>query len=254
MDDSRSYHSSQKLFRLLSWNVKPESFCLFSPFPNQKLHQVPSMASRRLPKTCILEVERKFRSLAVPKLTQYGGLPHFKSLQSLPVKVIHDAYYDKDKLLSQSGAWVRNRDGTWEAKLKKGGNFLNSKFEELRGIEAISAYIKRATGIEESETRNFGLQPIAVFTTTRETWIADGEFHVTLDQMDFGHQVGEVELQKAIVGADGEEPTELQKQAEMQLMDERIVQFMQTYKWAFTEGRATGKVSAYFEWKRKHPA
>lgn len=26
-----------ELFRLLSWNVKPESFCLFSPFPNQKL-------------------------------------------------------------------------------------------------------------------------------------------------------------------------------------------------------------------------
>ncbi|KAK1238411.1 hypothetical protein MKX07_006557 [Trichoderma sp. CBMAI-0711] len=214
-------------------------------------HLALSMASRRLPKTCILEVERKFRSLAVPQLTQYGGLPHFKSLKKLPAKVIHDAYYDKDKLLSQSGAWIRKRDDIWEAKLKKGGSFLNSRFEELSSIEAISAYIRHHTGINESESRNFGLEPIAVFTTTRNTWIADDEFRIVLDKMDFGHEVGEVELQKTLLGVDGNEPTEQQKQAEMQLMDERIVDFMKTYAWAFTLG-ATGKVTAYFEWKRKN--
>lgn len=212
------------------------------------------MAFRRLPKACVLEVERKFRSLAVPKLTRYGGLPHFKSLQSLPVEVIHDSYYDKSGLLSKSGAWVRKRNGIWEAKLKKGGNFLNSKFEELSGIENISAYIKHTTGIDDSESRNFGLEPIAVFTTTREAWIADEEFHIVRDMMDFGHEVGEVELQKALVGVDGGEPTEQQKQDEMQLMDERIAAFMKTYAWAITPGRPTGKVTAYFEWKRRNGA
>ncbi|TFA99682.1 hypothetical protein CCMA1212_008495 [Trichoderma ghanense] len=216
------------------------------------------MASRRLPKTCILEVERKFRSLAVPQLTQHGGLPPFKSLQSLPVKVIHDSYYDKLGLLSKSGAWVRKRNGIWEAKLKKGGNFLNSRFEELSGIDSISAYVRQATGIDGAESRNFGLEPIAVFTTTREAWIADEvddeKFHIVLDKMDFGHQVGEVELQRALVGVDGGEPTEQQKQDAMQLMDERIVEFMKTYSWAFAPGRPTGKVSAYFEWKRRNGA
>ncbi|KAL6874835.1 CYTH-like domain-containing protein [Trichoderma novae-zelandiae] len=213
------------------------------------------MAFRRLPKTCVLEVERKFRSLAVPQLTQYGGLPHFKSLQRLPVQTIHDSYYDKLGLLSKSGAWVRKRNGSWEAKIKKGGSFLNSRFEELSGIQDISTYIKKATGIDDTEARHFGLEPIAVFTTTREAWIADDdEFIIALDTMDFGHQVGEVELQKTLVGVDGREPTEQQKQDEMQLMDERIVEFMKTYAWAFSPGRPTGKVTAYFEWKRRNGA
>ncbi|KAL7930789.1 CYTH-like domain-containing protein [Trichoderma chlorosporum] len=205
------------------------------------------MAFRRLPTTCILEVERKFRSLAVPKLTQYGGLPHFESLKKLPIQVIHDAYFDKSNLLSSNGAWIRKRDGQWEAKIGKGGSYTNSRFEELNDVSDISTYIKRTTGIDDQEARNFGLDPIASFSTTRETWIADGEFNVVLDTMDFGHQVGEVELQKALTG----EPTEEQKQEEIQLMDERVVDFMKKYAWAFSPGQPKGKLTAYFERQRR---
>ncbi|KAM0254374.1 hypothetical protein ACHAQJ_006843 [Trichoderma viride] len=210
------------------------------------------MAFRRLPiATCVLEVERKFHSLAVGKLTKYGGFPHFKSLQRLPVQIIRDSYYDKSNILSTAGAWIRKRDGEWQAKIKKGGGFTNSRFEELTRIDDISAYIKHTTGIDEREALNFGLKPVATFSTTRETWIADDEFHVVLDTMDFGHQVGEVELQVDLVGENGGVPTEEQKQRELQVMDDRIVAFMKTYAWAFSPGEPKGKLSAYFERARR---
>ncbi|KAL6806420.1 CYTH-like domain-containing protein [Trichoderma sp. SZMC 28013] len=206
------------------------------------------MAFRRFPPTCVLEVERKFRSFAVSKLTRCGGVPHFKSLQKLPIQIIRDSYYDKSNLLSSAGAWIRNRDGQWEAKIKKGGSFTNSRFEELNNVDDISAYIKRTTAIDDTATRNFGLDPIAIFSTTRETWIADDEFHIVLDTMDFGHQVGEVELQKSLAA----ESTEQQKQDEMRVMDERVAAFMKTYAWAFSAGKPKGKLTAYFERQRRN--
>lgn len=206
------------------------------------------MAFRRLPiSTCVLEVERKFRSLAVCELTQHGGLPHFKSLRRLPQQIIRDSYYDKSNILSAAGAWIRNRDGEWQAKISKGGNFTNSRFEELNDVGDIAEYIKRATGVDGGEAVNFGLHPIATFSTTRENWVADDEFHVVLDTMDFGHQVGEIELQKTLAGKNGGVPTEQEKQAEMQIMDDRIVAFMKTYAWAFSPGEPKGKLTAYFE-------
>jgi len=206
------------------------------------------MAFRQLPKSCVLEVERKFRALTVRELTQHGGIPHFKSLQKLPVKIIRDSYYDKSNMLSSAGAWIRKRNGEWQAKIKKGGSFTNSRFQELSQIDEIEAHVKRVVGIVGSATSNFGLQPIATFSTKRESWIADGEFNIVLDTMDFDHQVGEVELQKSLVSNDGDDaPNELQKQREMQLMDEKIVAFMQTYAWAFAVGEPKGKLTAYFE-------
>lgn len=208
------------------------------------------MASRRFLPTCVLEVERKFRSFAVPKLTRCGGIPHFKSLQKLPIQTIRDSYYDKSNLLSSAGAWIRKRDGQWEAKIKKGGSFTNSRFEELNNVDDISTYIKRTTAIDDTAAQNFGLDPIAVFCTTRESWIADDEFHIVLDTMDFGHQVGEVELQKSLAG----ESTEQQKQDEMRVMDERVAAFMKTYAWAFSAGQPKGKLTAYFERQRRDSA
>lgn len=209
------------------------------------------MAFRQLAKsTCVLEVERKFHSLSVRELTQYGGLPHFKSLRRQPKQIIRDSYYDKSNALSTTGAWIRNRDGEWQAKIRKGGNFTNSRFEELSSTDDIAAYIKRTTGIDGGEAVNFGLYPIAAFSTTRETWVADDEFQIVLDTMDFGHQVGEIELQKTLVSEDGNVPTEKQKQTELQIMDEKIVEFMKTYAWAFSPGEPKGKLTAYFERSR----
>ncbi|KAK3392298.1 CYTH-like domain-containing protein [Sordaria brevicollis] len=215
---------------------------------------------------CILEVERKFRSLAVRQLTQHGGVPPFRSLQALRPQTIRDTYYnDKAGLLTSAGVWVRRRNGAWEAKVRKGGDFTNSQFEELREVGDIAACVERITGQgvvrageqvgERGQKENFGLVTMADFVTTRETWIADDEFWIVRDRMDFGHEVGEVELQKTLEGKKvGEAPSEEEKRAEMQRMDERITEFMKRYEWAFAEGKPVGKLTAYFKMMGRTPS
>ncbi|KAK4034023.1 CYTH-like domain-containing protein [Parachaetomium inaequale] len=216
-------------------------------------------------KTTILEVERKFRRLAVPSLTttvttniknRYS--PAFQSIQPLPTRTIHDIYYDTPhRTLCAAGAWIRRRNGAWEAKLKRGGDFVNSRFEELRGAEEIGACVRAILGdipvsgaggssspsaFEERD--NFGLGTLAEFVTTREAWVVDGEFRVVRDVMDFGHEVGEVELQVEV-----EEGTmgEGEKGVMMEEMDQKVEGFMKRYKWAWEKGEAVGKLTAYFE-------
>ncbi|KAK0626071.1 CYTH-like domain-containing protein [Immersiella caudata] len=201
---------------------------------------------QKIPKAlafCKLEVERKFRSLAVPQLTQHGGTPPFKTLHALPLQTIRDTYYDKTNLLSSAGAWIRRRNGTWEAKIRKGGDFTNSQFEELNEVDDIAACVERITGVTAHEREDFGLVNMADFVTTRETWIADEEFHIVRDNMDFGHEVGEVELQRTV---EGRVLSEGEKRDEMRRMDERIGEFMRRYEWAFAEGKPVGKLTAYF--------
>lgn len=199
------------------------------------------------PFQCFLEVERKFPRLAVRQLTQHGGSPAFASLRKLPPQEIHDAYYDRADKLSSLGAWVRRRNGKWEAKIAMGGDYANSRFQELAGGGDVGAYVRGVLGGEQArEEDSFGLSQTAEFVTARETWVVDGEFHVVRDRMDFGHEVGEVELQQVLKG-EHEMPSEEAKREAMQEMDERIVAFMDKYKWAFAPGEAKGKLTAYFE-------
>ena len=199
--------------------------------------------SIRLPRRqSILEVERKFRRLAVETLTQNGGTPPFQSLRALPTKTIHDVYYDKADVLYKAGTWVRKRNGAWEAKIRKGGDFTNSRFEELSDARDIAACVRGITDVHTAEGQNFGLERMAEFTTARQTWVADGEFVIVRDCTDFGHEVGEVELQVELEGA-----TEAEKKRMMGEMDGRIVRFMDRYAWAFARGKPVGKLVAYFE-------
>ncbi|KAH8728851.1 CYTH-like domain-containing protein [Phaeosphaeriaceae sp. PMI808] len=210
-----------------------------------------SMMPRSLLTTsCILEVERKFRSLAVRELATNSGHPPFRSIRSLGQRTIHDVYYDRSGLLSSAGVWVRQRNGDWEAKVKRGGNFNNSRFEELSDPYEISRCVKDVTGIESTEQDLFGLKRIATLSTARKTWIADYEFKIVLDTMDFGHIVGEVELQQQIDFITTKDlPIEEQKQRTMQEMDDKIAKFMGRYSWAFCPGIPKGKLTAYFEQK-----
>ncbi len=215
------------------------------------------MATQKLSKAiapCVLEVERKFTSLAVPTITQHGGNPPFRSLRSLPIKTIRDIYFDKADVLCSNGAWVRKRNGAWQAKIRKGGDFTNSRFQELTSVSDITACVCRITGTDASEANNFGMETMAEFTTTREMWIADGEFRIVRDRMDFGHEVGEIELEETLEGSAGAQlPTEEEKLAKMQQMDERIADFMRRYSWAFARGKPTGKLMEYLQRRRPSP-
>ena len=159
-------------------------------------------------------------------------------------------YYDRFSLLSSAGIWVRQRNGQWEAKVRRGGNFTNSRFEELSDPRDISLCVRDITGVDYTEKAHFGLERIATLSTIRKAWIADSEFKIVSDTTDFGHTVGEVELQQqAIFDTVIDLSIEQQKQKAMQEMDERIAKFMERYSWAFCPGVPKGKLSAYFERK-----
>ena len=199
--------------------------------------------------TALLEVERKFCSLAVKDPASNTGQPAFKSIRALAQQNIHDVYYDNSsRSLTSAGVWVRQRNGSWEAKVKKGGDHTNSMFEELAGIELVRRRVMDVVGEEHCEKDFFGLNTIAVLSTVRQSWIADNEFKIVLDNMDFGHTIGEVELQEEVRFIENANRSiEEQKREKMKEMDKRIQVFMDRYSWAFHLGVPKGKVMAYFE-------
>ena len=203
----------------------------------------------RVLRAALLEVERKFCSLAVKDLASNTGQPAFKSIRALAQQTIHDTYYDNPSgSLISAGIWVRRRNGLWEAKVKRGGNYTNSMFEELTGVELVRRCVMDVIGKEDCAKDLFGLSTIATLSTVRQSWIADNEFKIVFDTMNFGHTVGEVELQEEVhFTATANSLIEQQKQEKMKEMDKRIEAFMNKYSWAFHLGIPKGKLMAYFE-------
>ncbi|PWY65674.1 hypothetical protein BO94DRAFT_614185, partial [Aspergillus sclerotioniger CBS 115572] len=179
--------------------------------------------------------------------------PPFRTINYLGTKTLHDTYYDipsssssstHPHYLSTKGIWIRKRNNTWQAKIRRGGNYTNSQFQELSSPAEISSYLATITGVNKPEKVNFGLVPMADFVTVRESWIADREFTIVQDEMDFGHTVGEVEMEwKGECKGD----VEGFRRKKMEEMDGKIGEFMKRYGWAFCGGVAKGKLSAYFE-------
>ncbi|KAK0619459.1 hypothetical protein B0T14DRAFT_545749 [Immersiella caudata] len=120
----------------------------------------------------MLEVEHKFHRLAIATLTQSNGTPPWS------------------KIPYNANTWVRRRNSAWEAKIRKGGDMTNSRFEELTDVASIAACIKCITG----------------------------------DRMDFEQEAREVELQVEM-----EAVTEAQKSRVMAEMDEKTGAFMERY-------------------------
>ncbi|KAF2154161.1 hypothetical protein K461DRAFT_312121 [Myriangium duriaei CBS 260.36] len=199
--------------------------------------------------SCILEVERKFAGLAIKDLTTNIGHPPFRSVTFCGQRTIRDTYYDtRSRLLSSAGIWVRQRDGKWEAKVKQGGDFINSRFEEVSDVHAIIEHIRKVTEVTHDERQHFGLEQMAAMCTTRRAWLANTVFSIVEDRTDFGHVVGEVELHRELIFTEGAEESVIQqKQKAAQEMDERLAEFIQQYSWAFLQGVAKGKLTAYFE-------
>ncbi|KAI9034896.1 thiamine-triphosphatase [Aspergillus affinis] len=194
----------------------------------------------------ILEVERKFTCLRVSNLLHYEAIPPFQNIESRGRKTFHDVYYDDSSFLSSKGVWVRQRNGDWQAKIRRGGDYNNSKFLELSGHDQIFRYLSQLPGYPRNvQGEAFGLSQMAAFSTLRKRWVADKEFNIVQDVTDFGHTVGEVELEYPIryCGDD----LELYKSFKMAEMDERITRFMERYTWAFCPGEPKGKLTAYFE-------
>jgi thiamine-triphosphatase len=108
--------------------------------------------------------------------------------------------------------------------------------------------VQAVTGKEVREKDFFGLDAIVTLSTVRQSWIADGEFKIVFDAMNFGHTVREVELEEDFhFSATANASKEHQIREKMMEMDKRIRVFMNRYHWAFRPGAPKGKLMAYFE-------
>lgn len=210
----------------------------------------------------LLEVERKFCPSAVTLIARNAGFPPFKKFTALPTTTFTDTYFDLKTTLRDKGIWLRRRDNEWEMKVKTGGDFINSSFQEISSTQEIDQALKKylshelmsITEITSCSTGGggniqgiFGLAPFAKITTTRQAWTAKSDSEDTLqlvvDTTDFGHHVGEVELAWDGVGTATKDESRLK-------MDQILSVFMNHHKWAFPGGECWGKLTAYFEWQK----
>ncbi|TVY85455.1 Radical S-adenosyl methionine domain-containing protein [Lachnellula suecica] len=184
----------------------------------------------------LYEIEQKFafNPALLSRLRQNRGQPPFRHLVRQNTSTFQDEYFDSANVLSKKGLWIRKRNGAWEAKRLESGDFLRSTFYETSDIDEIRSMIDKCliTSSISKPGNNFGLKSICRYRTERETFVADRQFSIMLDSTDFGHWVGEVELQR---------DDEVEATSE-------IDRFMKTYSWFFTSGVVPrGKMTAYFE-------
>lgn len=209
----------------------------------------------RMFRRSILEVERKFQCDpgSMSRIRANQGQPPFQSLKPLGRRSFEDVYYDRNRILSTEGIWVRKRNERWQAKVRQSGDYTNSQFEEVTEADDISRIVRDMGLGTHTASSNFGLVEMARYTTFRETWRADNKFEIVLDNTDFEHTVGEVELQRAVTldHDDGEELSKFARQALTADMDQQIEDFMNYYSWAFPLGKPVGKLSAYFARKER---
>ncbi|KAK4943436.1 hypothetical protein LTR10_016927 [Elasticomyces elasticus] len=206
----------------------------------------------------LLEVERKFCPIAGALIACNAGSPPFRRFCPRPQRIFRDIYYDQDDVLRQAGIWVRKRDEQWEAKIKVGGDYKHSQFQEVKGISAVSAAISkhlqdlRCRGAMRYQNRSapfdtYNINPVAEYATIRDSWTVDDKYTIVIDTTDFGHTVGEVELEHDYPDFSQED----KKNVLLKQMDENIASFMRHYAWAFPAGECKGKLTAFFEWKMR---
>jgi predicted adenylyl cyclase CyaB len=142
----------------------------------------------------MIEVEKKF-SLSADEINKLTAGSQF-----LGEKTFTDEYYDtEDFLLTAQDKWLRLRDGKWELKLtmNKGQAANKRKMDQYEELETEEG-IKEALNIKSKKPLSLalaelGYKPFCKITTTRKKY-KKGEFTIDLDQVDFGYNIGEIEL------------------------------------------------------------
>ncbi len=129
----------------------------------------------------MIEVERQFQ----PTVEQLSLL--LEGAEFLGQKVNHDVYYDyPDYRFFKGKIQLRNRDGSFELKLGKS----DSVKEEIESEVDICRYFQVSSLSEFIEAN---LISIVDYKSTRNQY-KKGEFNLTLDEMDFGYKICEIEL------------------------------------------------------------
>ena len=112
-----------------------------------------------------------------------------------------------------------------------GSTFVRSIYDETRDPIRIWQMTKNCIPKCAGPNESFGLEKTCQFETHRRSFLADGRFTVVLDETDFGHSAGEVELL-----------AEDEKRAHAD-----IDVFLARYAWLFDCSTPKGKLTAYFE-------
>ncbi|KAH8785882.1 CYTH-like domain-containing protein [Diaporthe sp. PMI_573] len=218
-----------------------------------------SQAPRSAPRLSVLEIERKFAptTTSIRQLDKNTGEPPFNSVMHKHVSCFEDTYYDNpNDTLSNVGVWLRCRknphDVSWEAKIRMGGDFINSAFKEITDVQEISTMLNNLVPGAELDAqhgpRGGQIQELARFVTNRTRYVVDGKFNVVIDVTDFGHTIGEVELERdaSEVSCEGEGEGE-DRTLTIAAMDKEVGDFMRGFIWAFPSGNPVGKLTAYFD-------
>lgn len=267
-----------------------------------------AMSNRFL--TSLLEVERKFvptpafkalinePSKSGPLYLSATPVSSRKLLNRLTRKLVTDKYFDRKGQLESHGIWVRWRkeqttkhDGTdaepsqgfWEAKVKQGGDFLDSEFIEVQGRDAVEN-VMDSVGVCDSI---FDLKFELGFMADRVSWDVksvegeqgkhdeddDATMTLIIDSMiaslegpngeypkNFAHQVGELELQKPIFAPShhpNDHPLSCTKHSQLRAaegdkMHEQLEVFMDAHPDIFAgEGKPVGKLTAYIRHRKE---
>jgi thiamine-triphosphatase len=124
------------------------------------IHSLSTLPPRRI------EVERKFR----PAPVLLGALSNsttktdnnFRSVKPLGSSSLHDIYFDlPQRALVAQGLYIRTRNGAWEAKVRKRGDWIESTSLEYTGRGNVDSVVKKAGSSMED------LQPGADICTRR---------------------------------------------------------------------------------------
>ncbi|ROV97504.1 hypothetical protein VPNG_08714 [Cytospora leucostoma] len=222
----------------------------------------PKSPQKTMPSS-ILEIERKFAptKASMQQLASNTGTPPFESLIHHGTTHLEDVYYDTaDELLCSAGVWLRRRSDKWEAKVRVGGDFTNSAFEEITNVNDISEMLSKLVPGAALDSHHGPLGgrvlEVAKLVSERNTFLVDGKFTVVLDETDFGHVVGEVELEREVLAIGEDDATGASREGQEREklivdMDREIDDFMKGHAWAFPPGKPVGKLSAYFALKKR---
>lgn len=129
----------------------------------------------------MIEVEKKFQ----PTGEQLEAL--LAGAEFLEEVVNHDAYYDyPDYRLFKNNTWLRDRNGNFELKIKK-GTFAGEEIETKIGIEKY-LHIENLGEFVKND-----LMVIMQWETRRKKYKKE-DFNLDIDETSFGYKVLEIEL------------------------------------------------------------
>jgi hypothetical protein len=224
-------------------------------------------------------------------------------LSRLPRKRVTDKYFDRNGALESKGIWVRWRreqttahdgngaetssasgtDGFWEAKIKQGGDFVNSRFTEVKSRDAVEDLLAE-TGVCDSvrdlkyelgfmadrvawSVKEFGAgqqdggdgNDAATLTLVLESMLASLEGPDGSHPKYMQHRVGELELEKSVTtditttkfGKNNVPIADSVAISESDKMNAHLEEFMAAYPSIFAgEGTLKGKLTAYIDQKK----